>query len=414
MKRANIGLKNMFRIARAAVIYCLMASGLWAQDFSVIARVDPAASEIKDGWFGATNVSLSLSQGVPYRVFHLTDPARLIVDFKEVDWNGVSHDDLLPEQGRISGVRFGRFQTGWTRMVMDLSEPMLPVSIGMPVSKDTGRAVLNIALEVKTMEDFAENAGTPEVANWALEPVISSPPEPREDGFLVVIDPGHGGIDPGAVRDGVNEKDLMLTLSRGLAEALVRTGEAQAILTRDDDSFVSLPARVAVAHKSNADLFISLHADALSNGQAQGATVYTLSEEATDAATAQLAAQLDRSDIISGVDLSGSDDQVADILIDLARQETEPRNLALANLFVEAIADSGAPLSKKRHKRAGFSVLKSADIPSVLIEVGFLSNPRDRANLRDPIWRGVMIEALVEAIIAWRADDLATRPLVRQ
>ena len=229
-----------------------------------------------------------------------------------------------------------------------------------------------------------------------------------------MIDPGHGGIDPGAVRDGVNEKDLMLTLGSGLAEALIRTGEVKAFLTRNDDSFVSLPARVSNAHKVGADLFISLHADAFSNGQAQGATVYTLSDDASDAASAQLASQHNRADIIAGVDLNGSDDEVANVLIDLARQETGPRSEALANVLLEMIEDAGVPLSKKRQKQAGFSVLKSADIPSVLIEVGFLSSPRDRANLLDPEWRKLIVSALVQAIIAWKADDLATRPLVRQ
>lgn len=162
------------------------------------------------------------------------------------------------------------------------------------------------------------------------------------------------------------------------------------------------------------ELFISLHADAFSNGQAQGATVYTLSDDASDAASAQLASQYNRADIIAGVDLNGSDDEVANVLIDLARQETGPRSEALATVLLEMIEGSGAPLSKKRQKQAGFSVLKSADIPSVLIEVGFLSSPRDRANLRDPEWRNLIVSALVQAIIAWRADDLATHPLARQ
>jgi N-acetylmuramoyl-L-alanine amidase len=194
----------------------------------------------------------------------------------------------------------------------------------------------------------------------------------------------------------------------------VRTGEVQALLTRNEDVFVSLPARVSMAHQAGADLFISLHADALSNGQAQGATIYTLSDEASDAASEQLESQHNRADIIAGVDLTGSDDQVAKILIDLARQETAPRHEALVSVLIEMIEASGAPLSKKRQKQAGFSVLKSANIPSVLIEVGFLSNPRDRANLRDPEWRELMISALVDAILAWRADDLATQSLVRQ
>ncbi|MDB0053281.1 N-acetylmuramoyl-L-alanine amidase [Ascidiaceihabitans sp.] len=163
-----------------------------------------------------------------------------------------------------------------------------------------------------------------------------------------------------------------------------------------------------------ADLFILLHADALSNGQAQGATVYTLSDYASDAASAQLALQHNRADIIAGVDLNGSDDEVANVLIDLARQETGPRSESLATVLLEMIEGPGAPLSKKRQKQAGFSVLKSADIRSVLIEVGFLSSPRDRANLRDPEWCNLIVSALVQAIIAWRADDLEIRPLVRQ
>ena len=231
---------------------------------------------------------------------------------------------------------------------------------------------------------------------------------------MIVIDPGHGGVDPGAVREGMAEKDLMLTFARELADKLARSGEADVYLTRNEDVFVSLPARVGMAHRAKADLFLSLHADAIANGQAHGATVYTLSDEASDAATAQLAAQHNRADIIAGVDLTGADDQVAEILIELARQETGPRNDALAVSLIEYIEASGAPLSKTRQRRAGFSVLKSADIPSVLVEVGFMSSSRDLANLRDPVWRANMVQAMRDAILTWRADDLATRPLVRQ
>lgn len=404
----------MRRVIQTAAMILAFANAANAQDFGVIARVDPVASQIQDGWFGKSSVALHLSQGVPFRVFHLDDPARLIVDFKEADWTGVSADDILEADGRITAARFGSFQAGWSRMVLELSEPMLPIEIGMPVDQVTGQAVLRIALGPVTEKEFAANAGSPPNANWAPEQARTPVVEKIDDEFIVMIDPGHGGIDPGAVRDGVNEKDLMLTLGRGLAEALVRSGEAKAFLTRNDDSFVSLPARVSLAHEVGADLFISLHADALSNGQAEGATVYTLSDEASDAASAQLASQHNRADIIAGVDLNGSDDEVANALIDLARQETGPRSEALATALLEMIEEAGAPLSKKRQKQAGFSVLKSADIPSVLIEVGFLSSSRDRANLRDPEWRNLMISALVQAIIAWKADDVATRPLVRK
>lgn len=157
-----------------------------------------------------------------------------------------------------------------------------------------------------------------------------------------------------------------------------------------------------------------MHADALSQGQARGATVYTLSDEASDAASAQLAAQHDRADILAGVDLSGTDDQVASVLMDLARTETMPRTDTLATALIDTMSAAGGPMNKRPRREAAFSVLKSADIPSVLVEVGFLSDERDLANLRDPVWRAVMVEALAAGILQWRDDDLAMRPLIRQ
>lgn len=346
----------MRRIFLAATVVLAFANVATAQDFGAIARVGSVASQIKDGWFGKSTVALHLSQGVPFRVFHLDDPARLVVDFKEADWAGVYTGDVLEADGRISAVRFGSFQAGWSRMVFDLSKPMLLVGIGMPVDKTSGQAALQIKLKTASAEEFSKNVGNPSNVNWVPEQAKQPVVKPKDDGFLVMIDPGHGGIDPGAVRDGVNEKDLMLTLSRGLAEALVGTGEVQA-LTRNEDVFVSLPARVSMAYQAGADLFISLHADALLNGHAQGATIYMLSDEASDAVSEQLESQHNRADIIAGVDLTGSDDQVAKILIDLARQEIAPRHEVLVSVLIEMIEASGAPLNKKRQKQAGFSVL---------------------------------------------------------
>jgi N-acetylmuramoyl-L-alanine amidase len=245
----------------------------------------------------------------------LDDPAWLIVDFEKADWTGVNAADILAADGLITAARFGSFQAGWSRMVLDLTEPILPMEIGMPVEQFTGQAVLRIALGPVTEEEFAAIAETTPNANWAPEQARTPVVGKIDDEFIVVIDPGHGGIDLGAVREGVNEKNLMLTLGRRVAEALVRSGEAKALLSRNDDSFVSLPARVSLAHEVGADLFISLHADALSNGQAEGATVYTLSYEASDAASAQLASQHNRAEIIARVDLNGSDDEVANILM---------------------------------------------------------------------------------------------------
>ena len=391
----------------------VMVSVTHAQDLSGLARVDATASGIEDSWFGKTHLRLSLSQGVPFRVFVLDEPARLVADFREVDFAGVTPEALLPQPGRVAGLRFGTFKPGWSRLVLDLAEPMLPTQIGMPVDVSDGSAELEIVMETATPEAFATGASSALDPDWGVQAAAPAM-RPADDGFVVVIDPGHGGIDPGAVRETTSEKELMLGIALDLRDVLRRTGDVDVILTRDRDVFVSLPARVALAHQVGADAFVSLHADALSQGQARGATVYTLSDEASDAASAQLAAQHDRADILAGIDLSGSDDEVASVLMDLARTETRPRTDALSGALIDAMGNAGGPMNKRPKREAGFSVLKSADIPSVLVEVGFLSDPRDLANLRDPVWRAVMVEALAAGILSWRDSDLATKPLIRQ
>ncbi|WP_299692342.1 N-acetylmuramoyl-L-alanine amidase [uncultured Tateyamaria sp.] len=397
----------------SAILIWLAASAAQAQDLSGLARIDPAASGIEDGWFGRTTLTLSLSQGVPFRVFTLDNPARLVADFREVDFEGIVRSDLLAEAGRVADVRFGVFKPGWSRLVLDLNAPMLPTSIGMPVDQSNGRATLNITLKAVDADAFSAKARAPDDAGWGVQ-AAAAPAPAAPDSFVVVIDPGHGGIDPGAVRESTSEKELMLSIGRDLRDALRRAGGVEVVMTRDEDVFVSLPGRVALAHQVGADAFVSLHADALSQGQARGATVYTLSDEASDAASAQLAAQHDRSDILAGIDLSGADDEVATVLMEIARTETMPRTDTLATALINAMRAAGGPMNKRPRREAGFSVLKSADIPSVLVEVGFLSDARDLANLRDPVWRAVMVEALAGGILAWRDTDAATRPLIRQ
>jgi len=397
-----------------AVALACAGPAAMAQELTALARVDPEASAVKDGWFGKTDLTVALSQGVPFRVFLLDDPARLIVDFREADWSNVHSGDLLAKPGRIAALRFGAFQPGWSRLVADLAEPMVPDEIGMPIDAASGQARLEITLKTVEEAAFAKAAGAPVDPDWtaALTAPLKAPTVDK-DTFTVVLDPGHGGIDPGAQREGLDEKDMMLNFARDLRDALRRKG-VDVLLTRDEDIFVALEHRVAIAHQAEADLFLSLHADSLSQGGASGATVYVLSDDASDAATEHLAARHDRSDIIAGADLTGSDDQVAGILLDLARHETEPRSEALAKFLVEGMDGAGGPMNSRPLRRAGFSVLKSADIPSVLVEIGFLSSKRDLTNLRDPVWRAVMVGAMADAIVAWRDSDAALKPLIRQ
>jgi len=390
------------------------------QGFSGLARIDAVGSRIEDLDTGGATITLRLSQGVPYRLFTLNDPQRLVLDFQEVDWRGLSSETLLRGQ-RITQVQFGTYVPGWSRMVLQLAEPMAVKSAALDIDAVTAQADFRLELSGVSAETFAADAGAPSDPRWDL-PAAEVLPAPLKRGpdepLLVVLDPGHGGIDPGAEveADGhtVVEKDLILGFAIELGEVLVRSGRFQVQMTRDGDYFVSLERRIALAHQAGADLFVSLHADSLSEGLAHGATVHVLSPEASDVASAKLAERHDRSDLLAGVDLSDTDDRVTGILLDLARQETKPRSDALARSLVEGMANQGGPMNRRPLRSAGFSVLKAADIPSVLIEIGFMSSPRDLKNLQDPEWRAAMARGILNGLVAWREEDTTRRSLVRQ
>ncbi len=385
-----------------------------AQDLSGLARIDPAGSHFVDTPNG-TELTLALSQGVPYRVFTLTDPARLVLDFREVDWRAL--DIARFDRSKVvKTVRAGTFRPGWSRLVAELSAPHLIDQVGVTTDDVTGRAVVSLALVTADADAFAAQSGAPYDPRWDLpQPAQLKAPRPRTAGVIrVMLDPGHGGVDPGAERGDVREKDLMLTFARELEEALLRAGGFDVSLTRTGDYFVSLERRIAMAHEVQADVFISLHADSLADGGAHGATVYTLSQEASDVASAKLAERHDRDELLSGVDLSDTDDQVTAILLDLARQETTPRTGILAKSLVMGMGNQGGPMNRRPLRRAAFSVLKAADIPSVLIEIGFLSSPRDLENLQDPEWRGRMADGIRDGLQLWLREDSEMRPLVRR
>ncbi|KPP85484.1 MAG: N-acetylmuramoyl-L-alanine amidase [Rhodobacteraceae bacterium HLUCCO07] len=382
-----------------------------AQDLSGLARVDPDQSLLVDQG-DETILDLHLSQGVPYRFFSLEDPDRLVIDFREADWDGLDAHAFNRSE-RVEAVRFGGFRPGWSRMVLDLSQPMKVRQSDMRIDRVNSAAHLRLHFAPVTREEFSRLSTKPDTPDWGV--AAPSPPAVDADGrVVVVLDPGHGGIDPGAMRDGHTEKDLMLTFARELREALLRVDGIEVVLTRDSDVFVSLERRVAIAHQAGAHLFLSLHADALSEGQATGATVHTLSDQASDQASALLAERHNRADILAGIDLTGTDDTVADILMDLARVETQPRAEQLSEALIDALRSAGAPLNRRPYRSAAFSVLKAADIPSVLLEIGFMSSERDLTNVTDPEWRRQMAEALRDGIQAWIIMDASLRALVRQ
>jgi N-acetylmuramoyl-L-alanine amidase len=344
-------------------------------------------------------------------------PPRLVVDFREVDFAAL--DRAPPARpAAVVALRAGRLAAGWSRLVLELDGPRRIATAEMRTATGGGGARVRIALAPATADAFARDAAAPDPAGWAMQrPAAVAPRQTRQRGdrpLVVVLDPGHGGIDPGAEHGGITEADLMLRFARELKEALVRAGGHTVVLTRDDDVFVSLDARIALAQSVGADLFVSLHADAVTEGVATGATVYTLADEASDAAAAALAERHDRDTILAGVDLRGQDDQVAAVLMDLARGQVAPRTDRLAEAMVASLRDSGIRLHRIPRRAAAFSVLRAPDIPSVLLELGYLTSSVDRRRLGDPEWRERLAQALVEAIAVWAVADAAEATLLRQ
>ncbi len=395
-----------------------LTQSVQAQDLGGLARLDARQSAITDARFGGgARIELALSQGVPWRVFTLDDPHRVVLDFREVDWGAAAPEDLDRSEV-VTDLRMGAYRAGWSRLVAVLDGPHAVSEAGLAIDESTGTGRLGIRLIPTDSESFAAKAGAPRDPRWDLPAAAPVRALPRGgiDGrpLHVVIDPGHGGIDPGAEHGGATEAALMLTFAREFKEVLLRDGRFEVTMTRDADVFVSLEARVAAAHDAGADLFLSLHADALEEGIARGATVYTLSEEASDAASAALAERHNRDDILAGLDLARTDDRVAGVLMDLARLDTAPRSTALARALVKGIDNATGNIHKRPLRSAGFSVLKSADIPSVLVEVGYLSTPQELQNLRDPAWRAGMAAGLRDGLLDWAVEDAALAGLRRQ
>ncbi|ETW14650.1 N-acetylmuramoyl-L-alanine amidase [Roseivivax marinus] len=406
-------MRHILRLA-AILAATLTAAPVAAQELGGLARLDASQSYARDlrpG--GGTELRLALSQGVPWRVFTLDDPARLVLDFREVDWSGVDPATLLRGE-RVQAIRVGPYRPGWSRLTADLSGPMEVTRADLRLDAASA-GMLTVALEPTDDETFADLSGPPRDARWDLPAPARTAPAPGPDGILkVVLDPGHGGVDPGAEHGGATEAQLMLTFARELKEMLLRSGGFDVVMTREADAFVSLEARVAAAHRAGADVFLSLHADAIEEGVARGATVYMLARDAQDAATRALVERHERGEILTGVDLSEADDHVADVLMDLARLDTQPRSRALAEALVSGIKGASVNVHKHPIRQAGFSVLKAADIPSALIEVGFLSTDAELANMLDPEWRAGMAAGIRDGLRAWAADDAALADLRRR
>jgi N-acetylmuramoyl-L-alanine amidase len=369
----------------------------------------PVASDVRLGGDDSqTRLIVDLSQKVDIRAFTLANPYRVVIDMPQVTFQFPAK---AGESGRglIKAFRFGLVMQGGSRMVVDLARPARVEKASVIESANDQPARFVLELAASDREAFLRAAvenRAPEIRRPEAEPETGGHGDARP---LIVVDPGHGGIDNGTrAASGEMEKTIVLEFSQLLREKIEKSGKYRVLMTRTDDSFVALGERVRLARAHQAALLVSIHADALRRreGDAQGATVYTLSERASDARAARLAAAENQADVIAGLDLSSEPKDVAGILIDLARRETKTFSLQFAQSVVGHLK-STARLHQHPLKSAGFVVLKAPDVPSVLVELGYVSNRADLRSMISPEWRERTADSLVQAMDAFFARRLA-------
>ena len=358
-----------------------------------------------------SRLTVELSDPVDVHVFTLTNPNRVVVDMPEVLW-WVS--DAARPTGRavIKAYRYGLFRKGNSRFVIDLNKPVrVDVPKILPPEGGMGFRLM-FDLYPTTPDAFAANAGWPK-GDGAPSVAANTSSFTSGGKWVLVLDAGHGGIDPGTHgASGLLEKEVVLAVATRLRADLEATGRYKVLLTREKDVFVPLRERVNIARAARADLFVSLHADSNDRRDLRGASVYTLSAQASDRETAKLAEKENMSDAIAGIDLSDEDSPVASILIDLAQRNTLNRSVRFAETVLSSLPNATSVRPSTPHRSAGFAVLKAPDIPAVLIELGYLTNHMDESVMATAAWRSNVAKALAAAIDRHFAGG--TAPSVRR
>ena len=356
---------------------------------------------------GMTRLILDLTEPTTFKIFALSGPPRVVIDLPAVHW-ALEERSLAVGHSGVVRLRYGQFRPDTSRIVVDLDQPLAVRQARMLAADAEGTAPHRLVLEFVpiALSAYEAAARPPKPVLRAKPAAPAGPvplpklkPAPKPVRHLIAIDAGHGGRDPGAIAtNGLREKTLALAFARELRTVLVESGRYQVVMTRDGDRKIRLKRRVVIARNAGADLFLSIHLDRLENRDVRGASVYTLSDEASDVETAELAARENKADIVADVDLTdGYDEDVAKVLISLVQQNTMNCSAALAATLLPEL-ERVAPLIRRPHRFGDFRVLKTPDIPSVLVELGFLSNDQDAERLTSKTHRRALAGAILNAL----------------
>ncbi|PPR74933.1 MAG: N-acetylmuramoyl-L-alanine amidase AmiC [Alphaproteobacteria bacterium MarineAlpha3_Bin4] len=423
----NMGPHRLFLIMVAAAFLVMAA-------VKTVSAAEAVVTDARVGTYAqATRVVLEYSKPLTFTVFTLGNPSRVVVDMPEVGWR-LPPRPLPKRTGLFDKMRYGLYKAGQSRIVLDVTEPVR-IGKAFVIKPDDGHGHRFVLDLVRTTEAaFLKRLKGPALSvtaggnapaqpraaaltvpqQSAVQPqpaALQSPAfrlAPRKPAIrphakkkVVVIDPGHGGVDPGAIgHSGTYEKHITLVVSRELKRQLEATGQYRVLLTRRRDFFIRLRDRVQFAREAGAELFISIHADTIKNRSISGSSVYTLSENASDKMAAELAEKENKADLIAGIDLTHETPVIANILISLRQRDSMNQSARFAALLIKHLKRRTMVL-RNTHRMAGFAVLKAPDVPSVLIETGFLSNKTDEQRLRSRAYRNKMATAIVEAIGAY-------------
>jgi N-acetylmuramoyl-L-alanine amidase len=395
----TLGLSGNLRAAEAAGEAAL-ATAAGPGDASVMldARVVGDAQR--------TRFVADLSDSVDIGLFTLADPYRVILDLPQIRF---ALPDDLGETGRglVSAFRYGKISSGKSRIVLDVTGPVeVDKSFVLPsLENQPARLVIDVVpttrtefLDANRRYRDTQSAEAGEKRNRELVPHADG----KHDSLAIVLDPGHGGIDSGATGStGALEKNITLQFSKLLGKKLEEAGLYEIYYTRTDDSFVALGERVGMARSLDARLFVSIHANSFSSQAVRGTVIYTVSDDASDKMAAEIAASENQSDILAGLDIDEDDsDGVMDILIDLTRRETRNFGVVFARNLVKELS-STTKMFKIPHQQAGFKVLEAPNVPSAMVELGYLSNAGDEELLLSDEWREKAADSIVRAISSY-------------